>query len=100
MYVPDKATPQGIIGRAVGDLNDHIAVAVVPNEADPKTGYLLAVRPDGEQYVTWAYGWNMAEDGVNVWSGNYFLTGHYDSPFDAFEAARANLLDRKIGVSR
>lgn len=88
----DLATPEQIAGRIVGDGNSHIAVTVLP--ARDKTGYLLAVRRDGREYVTWLYGWNMAEDGINTWGGHYHDVANFSSAYDAFTAASADLAER------
>lgn len=89
----EPAKPAEIIGRLVGHNNDHVAVAVVPDSTG-KGGYLLAVRRDGGEYVTWAWGLNMAEDGLNVWWGHYFSPGFYTGAYGAFTSATADLAER------
>lgn len=90
-YTIDRATPEQIAGRVVGEGGNHIAVTIIPDTGG-KSGYLLAVRRDGLEYATWAYGLNTAETGVLVWWGKYFLVR--DHAWNAFEAASANLLER------
>jgi hypothetical protein len=93
-YTFDRATPEQITGRRVGDMNDHIVVAVAPDESNPKRGYLLAVRDDGRQYVVWSYTWNLAENGIEVWSGSYDLVTGADpgSAFAAYQRAHDRLV--------
>lgn len=93
MYTLDLATPDRITGRIVGDARSHIAVVTVPGESG-KTGHLLAVALDGRQYVTWAYGLNIAEMGVLTWWGHYFDVEHYADAGEAFDAAVADLHER------
>jgi hypothetical protein len=90
-YTLDRATPEQIAGRVVGEGGNHIAVTVIPSPAG-KGGLLLAVRRDGLEYATWAYGLNMAETGVLVWNGEYFPVR--DHAWNAFKAASADLLER------
>lgn len=99
-YTFDRATPERIIGSVVGEAGKYIAVAVMPDDDSsddaPKTGYLLAVSRDGSEYVTWRYGWNMAEDGINVWNGAHFpvTASGPRSAYADFVEASDNLNDR------
>lgn len=93
-YTFEKATPDHIVGRIVGDAGEHIAVAVVPSPKTGRLGVLLAVSRAGDQYVTWEYGLNMAETGVYVWWGASFGVAHYESTIAAFDAATASLRER------
>ena len=96
----NRATPDHVIGRVVGEAGNHIAVAVMPDDdgsdSPPKTGYLLAVSRDGSEYVTWRYGWDMTETGINTWNGRHFPVAP-GNPYDAhdeFVYASDDLSDR------
>jgi hypothetical protein len=107
MHTLDNATQAQIVGRLVGDLGEHVAVAVVPDTVQNNragsalTGHLLAVRQDGAQYAVWAYsaypgpGISGARD-VNVYWGTYFDVFHYPSAYDAFQAANLALAESVV----
>jgi hypothetical protein len=90
MYTFDKAVPDHVVGRIVGEGGQFIAVTVIPSPGG-KGGLLLAVHRNGGEYATFAYGWNMAEDGVNVWNGEYFSATALGGASEAFQAAVINL---------
>jgi hypothetical protein len=102
MIMLDQATQTQMIGRLVGDLGNHIAVTVIP-DSEPRagsalTGYVLAVRTDGREYVTWAYsayaGPGQTGRDVNVYWGQTFHVGDDGDAHAVFEAASRDLAAR------
>jgi hypothetical protein len=90
----ELATVNQLNGRLVGAQQDHIAVANVLTDKSGDVGYVLAVRRDGLEYVTWAYGPNEARTGVNVYWGHYFPVRTFGGAYEAFTDAHRNLTAR------
>lgn len=86
-YTFDVADHQQIVGRVLPTPDHHIAVASM-NRGDG-IGYVLAVRPDGNQYVVWT--WFAVEDNrISLAWDYYFDAANYrDGHSGAFAAASA-----------
>lgn len=82
-YTFDKATATQVIGRVVGDRQEHVTIAVKP--VSMNTGTLLAVRNDGQQYVVWAC--TRHNNGVDVYGAHYYDAWAYGGAYGAFLAA-------------
>lgn len=89
MFTFESATRNRIIGRLVGDQRRHIAVALKTSPAGD--AYVLAVRDDGKEYVTWATGDDKL-GGVFTYWGHYFPV--QGDPSDAFDKASEDLARR------
>jgi hypothetical protein len=85
MYTFDKATPNHVVGRIVGETSQHIAVAVHGNR-------VLAVHRNGAQYAVWYFGATMDDSGINVWGGEYFDAVQFEGgAYAAFQTAIGEL---------
>jgi hypothetical protein len=84
-YTLDRATPTAIVGQLVGDAKSAF-IAVVT--AYP---FLLAVRPDGQEYAVWAYDTDNDDTRVSVYGGHYFNAANYGGVYGAFLAAARDL---------
>lgn len=77
----DRATPNHVVGRIIGDLGEHIAVAVNGNR-------VLAVHRNGAQYAVWTFSGALAGDGIATYWGRFFDAVQFEGgAFEAFEAA-------------
>lgn len=88
-YTLDQATAEHVTGRVIGEGGRFIAVTETAAEPDGAR-YILAVRRDGGEYVTWC----AVPDGdkIAVYWGHYFHVG--SNAFAAFEEATADLAAR------
>lgn len=88
MFTQDKATPGNVLGRKVAGKRFTV-IAETPRQSDGSS-YVLAVREDGHEYVTWCA---IPQDGeiVMFW-GNYFNAS--DDSYEAFQRASQDLADR------
>lgn len=87
------ANADRIVGRRVGELGEHIAVAFELSHGSQ--GYVLAVRHDGAQYAVWAVVPG-PDRSIVVTGGHYFdaasyrhLDRHGAGHVGAYEAAHA-----------